>query len=398
MRDSWKLLALASADRSPLQDSPFRLTSSDVLIAKLFIMPKSITISPSDDYHSLTLNNVPLPVPKPHELLLKVVAAALNHRDLYIRQGLYPSISFEAPLLADGCAIVLPHPNSAAGLKGFSAADRVIINPGTGWLSDPSGPEKAYTVLGGTSTTTLGTLQEMIAVPADDVELAPSHLSDPEAAALPLTGLTAWRAFSTKSGAAEAGRNILITGIGGGVALMVLLFAVAKGCTVFVTSSSIEKIARAKSVGARDGVVYTEEEWPTALRKKLPGDRPFLDAVIDGAGGDIVENTWRLLKFGGVYVSYGMTTMAPPGLPMQAVMKNIELRGSTMGSRREFTEMVRFVREKKIRPIVERTVHGIDDLEGIEGLFEDMKEGRQFGKLVVLLDTGGKGNQNNPKI
>lgn len=362
-------------------------------------MPKSITISPSEDYHTLTLHDLPPPVPKSDELLLKIVTAALNHRDLYIRQNLYPSISFKNPLLADGCAIVLPHPKSAAGPRTFSAYQRVIINPGTGWLSDPSGPEKAYTVLGGTSTTALGTLQEMIAVPADDVELAPEHLSDAEAAALPLTGLTAWRAFSTKSANAEPGRNILVTGIGGGVALMVLLFAIAKGCNVFVTSSSTEKINRAKSLGAQGGVVYTDEEgWPKKLQRLLPKDRPFLDAVIDGAGGDIVGSTWKLLKLGGVVVSYGMTSLAQPTLPMQAVMKNIELKGSTMGSRREFREMVRFVREKKIRPVVERVVSGIENLEAIEGLFEDLKEGRQFGKLVVEINTDSKRNLGGSKL
>lgn len=140
--------------------------------------------------------------------------------------------------------------------------------------------------------TALGTLQEMVAFPASDVELAPEHLSDAEAAALPLAGLTAWRALSTKSANAEPGRNILITGIGGGVALMVLMFAVAKGCNVFVTSSSAEKIDRAKSLGAKGGVIYKDEEgWPKTLRKLLPKDRPFLDAVIDGAGGDIVSST-----------------------------------------------------------------------------------------------------------
>lgn len=362
-------------------------------------MPKSITISPSENYHTLTLNNVPPPVPKPHELLLKVVTAALNHRDLYIRQNLYPSISFTNPLLADGCAIVLPHPNSAAGSKSFSVSQRVIINPGTGWWHDPTAPEGSYTVLGGTSTTTLGTLQEMIVVPANDVELAPEHLSDAEAAALPLTGLTAWRALITKSANAGPGRNILVTGIGGGVALMVLLFAVAKGCNVFVTSSSVEKINRAKNLGAKEGVIYTDEQsWPKTLRKMLPADRPFLDAVIDGAGGDIVGSTWKLLKLGGVIVSYGMTSLSQPSLPMQAVMKNIDLKGSTMGSRREFGEMVRFVSEKKIRPVVQRVVHGIDNLEGINGLFEDLKTGRQFGKLAVKIDRDDNVHHSRPKL
>ena len=358
-------------------------------------MPKSITISPSDSYHTLTLNNIPPPVPQSHEILLKIITAALNHRDLYIRQNLYPSISFTNPLLADGCAIVLPHEDSAAGSKSLAAYRRVIINPGTGWRDDPTAPEGTYTVLGGTSTTKLGTLQEMIAVPADDVELVPNHLSNEEAAALPLTGLTAWRAFVTKSANAEPGRNILVTGIGGGVALMVLLFAVAKGCNVFVTSSSLEKIDRARSLGAKNGVIYTDEKgWPKTLREMLPGDRSFLDAVIDGAGGDIVGSTWKLLKPGGVIVSYGMTSLRQPSLPMQAVMKNIDLKGSTMGSRREFQEMVRFVRETRIRPVVQRVVHGIENLEGIEGLFEDLKKGTQFGKLVVKIDPDGRDYQN----
>ena len=359
-------------------------------------MPKSITISPAEDYHRLTLNEIATPIPKSHELLLKIVTASLNHRDVYIRQSLYPGISFENPLLADGCGFVLPHEHLP---QGFSAFQRVIINPGTGWVSDPLGPERAYAALGGTSATALGTLQEQIAVPADDVELAPEHLSDEEAAALPLAGLTAWRAFSTKSGNAETGRNILVTGIGGGVALMVLQFAVARGCNVFVTSSSAEKIDRAKGLGAQAGVVYTDEEgWPKTLRGLLPEERPFLDAVIDGAGGDIVGSTWRLLKPGGIIVIYGMTSMGQPALPMQAVMKNIELKGSTMGSRREFKEMVQFVSEKKIRPVVGRVVSGIDNLEAIEDLFEDMKQGRQFGKLIVRINIDDNRDEARAKL
>ncbi|MCJ1477739.1 hypothetical protein MMC13_006412 [Lambiella insularis] len=347
-------------------------------------MPKAVVISPNNDYHKLTLVNVPTPIPKRHEFLIKLTAAALNHRDLYIRQNLYPSISFKHPLLADGCGIIVPSPDSAANPETIS--QRVIINPGTGWRIDPLGPEAAYTVLGGTSTSPLGMLQEMIAVPADDVQRAPEHLSNEEAAALPLTGLTAWRALSTKSANAEAGRNILVTGISGGVAIMVLLFAVAKGCNVFVTSSSKEKIARAMAMGARGGVDYTADEgWATQLKKLLPKDRPFLDAVVDGAGGEIVGSTWRLLKLGGVVVSYGMTSLEQPRLPMQAVMKNIEVKGSTMGSQLEFAEMVHFVREKKIRPVIDKVVGGIQNLEAIESLFEDLKEGRQFGKLVIRI-------------
>ncbi|KAL8889533.1 MAG: hypothetical protein Q9215_003187 [Flavoplaca cf. flavocitrina] len=362
-------------------------------------MPKAIVISPGEDYHTLHLKDVPLPRPGPHELLLKIVAAAINHRDLYIRQNLYPAISFESPLLADACATVCTHPSQVSQPQQLAVSTRVLINPGSGWLTNPEGPEEAYTVHGGTSTSPLGMLQEYVAVPATEVEPAPDHLSDEEAAALPLAGLTAWRAFSTKSANAEAGRNILVTGIGGGVALMVLLFGVARGCNVYVTSSSTEKIERAKSLGAKGGVRYTDEAgWPKALRQLLPLDRPFLDAVIDGAGGDIVTSSWKLLKLGGVIVSYGITSIAPPTLPMQAVMKNIELKGSTMGSRREFGEMVRFVREHQIKPVVGRVVAGINNLGGIDELFNDLNEGRQFGKLVVGMSDSNKVVQIGPKL
>lgn len=129
-----------------------------------------------------------------------------------------------------------------------------------------------------------------------EVEEAPGHLTDAQAAALPLTGLTGWRALVSKSGNAEKGRNILVTGIGGGVALNVLQFAVALGANVWVTSGSREKIDRAVKEGARGGVSYKSEGWEKELRGMLPGDRPYLDAVVDGAGGDVIAKGVKLLK------------------------------------------------------------------------------------------------------
>ncbi len=362
-------------------------------------MHKAITIKgidgspgkPGAVYYPLNLVTIPTPEVKDGEVLVRVRAAALNHRDLFIRQHLYPAISFTTPLLADGCGIV----ESRSGPH-RSGHERVIFNPGSGWASDPDGPEnnQIYKVFGGTKLNPIGTLQEYIVIPASELEIAPAHLTDVEAAALPLAGLTAWRAFRTKSNNAEAGRNIVITGIGGGVALMVLQFAVATKCNVFVTSSSEEKIARAKDLGARGGVNYKDADWDQKLASLLPSTRPYIDAIIDGAGGDIVLQTYKLLKPGGVVVSYGMTTSPKLVFPMQAVMKNIEVRGSTMGSRSEFGKMVEFVTEKRIRPVVERVVEGeMEELvEGLDGLFDDMKEGRQFGKLVVRIKGEEMGN------
>lgn len=198
------------------------------------------------------------------------------------------------PLLADGVGVV-----TTAGASAQSWLNkRVVLNPGTGWKDSLEGPEhpKGYAILGGTKSNPAGTLADIITLDASELEECPEHLSDEEAAALPLTGLTAWRAFWVKSGNAVAGRNILVTGIGGGVALMVLLFAVAQGCNVYVTSGNQDKIDKAVKLGAKGGVIYKEKDWEKKLQAMLPKERKYLDAIVDGAGGDVVNKGSRLLK------------------------------------------------------------------------------------------------------
>lgn len=274
----------------------------------------------------------------------------------------------------------------------------VLLVPTRGWESDPAGPEdlgSRFCILGAAAQCDVGTAQEWVVVGEDDVVPAPEHLSPAEGAALPLVGVTGWRALVTKSGgAAQPGRNVLVTGIGGGVALQVLQFAVAMGVNVFVTSGDEAKIERAKAMGARGGVNYRAKDWDKQLAAMLPPDRPFLDAVIDGAGGDVVARTVKLFRPGGVIVSYGMTLGPRMDWLMQAALRQVEIRGSTMGSKAEFRAMVDFVREHKIRPVVSRVVKGLDNLEGIDSLFEDMKAARQFGKLVILID----GEAESPKL
>ncbi|KAL8987027.1 MAG: hypothetical protein Q9169_008732, partial [Polycauliona sp. 2 TL-2023] len=199
----------------------------------------------------------------------------------------------------------------------------------------------------------------------------------------PLVGLTAWRALFTKSGNAKPGRNILITGIGGGVALQALAFAAAEGCNVYVTSGSEEKLAKAKELGAKGGVNYKNDKWENDLLAMLPHHRPKIDAIIDGAGGDIIPKGVKILKFGGIIVTYGMTLGPKISFPMTAVMSNIEVRGSTMGSRREFADMMQAYRKKQMKPVISRVVSGIEDLDQIDSLCEDMRKGNQFGKLVI---------------
>ncbi|KAI1176623.1 hypothetical protein F4777DRAFT_545323 [Nemania sp. FL0916] len=356
-------------------------------------MSRSLTLKkvegkPGEVYYPLQLKHNPKPVPGPGELLVRIEAAALNHRDHFQRQHRYPGISFENPLFGDGCGVVeAAGPQTSTELIG----QRVVITPSRGWDSAPDGPEGGFlTTIGAATATTAGTGQDYIALPAAEVEVAPPHLSAPEAAALPLVGLTAWRAFMTKSGAAEKGKNVLVTGIGGGVALAAMQFAVAVGCNVFVTSASKEKIERACAMGAKGGVSYRAADWDKQLAALLPRSRPYLDAVIDGAGGDIMARVTRLLKHGGVVSTYGMTLAPRMDWTMPAVMRNIELRGSTMGSRREFRDMVAFVREHRIRPVVSRVAKGLDNLKEIEELYADIRQGKQFGKLVIQISGDGK--------
>jgi len=361
-------------------------------------MPHSITVKqiegkPGKVYYPLQINEVSKPSPGPKDVLVRLTAAALNHRDLFIRRHLYPGISFDHPFLADGYGIVV-EVGKDANKDLLNKA--VLITPCRGWASSPDGPEdiRKFSVIGATKTYPDGTAQDYLALPEAEVELAPEHLTPAEGAALPLVGLTAWRALVTKSGNAEKGRNILVTGIGGGAALQALQFAVAFGCNVYVTSGDEAKIEKAKKLGAAGGANYKKDGWEKNLQAQLPDSRPYLDAVIDGAGGDIVARAVKLLRPGGVISQYGMTVSPQMDWLMQAVLKNVDLKGTSMGSREEFRDMVAFVRDKKIRPVVSRTVNGLTNLEGIEGLFKDMEAGKQFGKLVIEFGE----TQTSPKL
>jgi NADPH:quinone reductase-like Zn-dependent oxidoreductase len=269
-------------------------------------MPKAVSISkvdgkPGQVYYPLSLDEVPKPSPKGKEVLIKIHAAALNHRDLFIRQHLYPGTAFGIPLLADGCGTVVAV-GSDANPKW--QGKRVVVNPGTGWKDSMEGPEEkgGYKILGGTKTNANGTLQEYMAIDESELEEAAQHPSSVENAAFVLTGLTAWRAVMVKCGAhnLKPGKNILVTGIGGGVALFALEFARAAGANVFVTSGSEEKIKKAVALGAKGGVNYKEEGWDKKLQALLPAENKQLDAIVDGAGGDVISVGAKLLKVRGL--------------------------------------------------------------------------------------------------
>ncbi|KAL5594589.1 uncharacterized protein BROUX77_007936 [Berkeleyomyces rouxiae] len=341
---------------------------------------------PGQVYYPLKLNHVDIPKAGHGQVVVKMLAASLNHRDLFIRKHLYPAISFNSPLFSDGYGTVVEV--GAACKTPSMLGKNVILTPCVNWQAAPEGPEdsRAFAVIGASKLTPLGAGADYVVINETAVELAPEHLTAAEGASLPTVGLTAWRALVTKTENALPGRNILVTGIGGGVALAALQFAVAMGCAVYVTSSSPEKIEKAKALGAKGGVNYKNATWAAELQEQLPSGRPYIDAVIDGAGGVIMNAAVKLMKAGGVVVSYGMTQGPKMDWLMQAVLKNIDLKGCTMGSRIEYASMIQFVREKKIVPVVSRVVHGLDNIQDIDSLFKDMDNSVQFGKLVVQFD------------
>ncbi|OBT89964.1 hypothetical protein VE02_01585 [Pseudogymnoascus sp. 03VT05] len=346
-------------------------------------MPKAIVMDeqpgkPGKVYWPLKTITVPLPTPRPNELVVRILCAALNHRDLFARQKLYRGAAGNIPILADGCGVVVSAGSSDSEKKW--KGKRVLIAPARGWDADLRGPEGEFAILGGTKQYPDGTCQEFIRVPSSQVLACPPHLSDSEAAAVPLAALTAWRATMVKA-AVSAGQRVLVTGIGGGVALFALQFAVAAGAEVWVTSGSAEKIARAVELGAKGGVSYKEKDWAGKLLSLTSkGEKGGLfDAVIDGAGGDVITAAVILMRTGGIVASYGMTVGPKVVFPMPAVMKNIEMRGSTMGSLAELADAVRYISLKRIVPVVD-SAHS---LSNIENAFDVMKVGKNFGKIVV---------------
>ncbi len=287
-------------------------------------------------------------------------AAGLNRRDYWITQGQYPGIGLPAILGSDGVGEYL--------------GSDYLINPNINWGPDDKLPGREYEILG---LSQQGTFAQAITVPRHRLHPKPAHLSDIEAAALPLAGLTAYRAlFNREKGHWQTGKKVLITGIGGGVAHLVLLFAAAVGAEVFVTSGSDEKIAQAVRLGAQGGAKYRSESWVKTLRREAG----TFDLIIDSAGGSGFGQLVHLCNRGARIVFYGATAGHWQGVDAPRLfLKQITLVGSTMGSDREFTSMLAFVEEHQIRPIVDE-VYSLK--EGNQAL-QRMAQGNQFGKLVL---------------
>ena len=309
------------------------------------------------DGGELRFETVPDPVPKPGQVLVELRAAGLNRRDLLVRDGVYP---FRMPLVPG---------SDGAGIR-RDTGEEVVINPGLDWgpSEEANGPD--FEILGGPDD---GTFAELVAVPAQNVCPKPSRLSWEEAAALPLAGVTAHRALFAR-GRLRYGETVLVLGAGSGVSTFAVQLAVQGGATVLVTSSSDEKIARARELGAAAGVNYANSDWVSWVK-----ERGGADLVVDSVG-----STWPqsldCLRPGGRCVVFGATGGTEVELPVRPFyFAQWSLLGTRMGSPEDFTSLLAAVRTGAWCPVVDTVRPLAEAADALQAL----ASGAHFGKLVL---------------
>ena len=316
----------------------------------------------------LRLGSAPDPDAGPGEVVVALRAAALNRRDVFLRKGIAPS---PLPVIpgSDGAGVVR---SLGPGASGVAEGDEVMILPSLAWGAGEAAPEPGFRILGGPDD---GTYAELIAIPAANVFRRPSRLSREESAALPLAGLTAYRALVSRA-RVRPGETVLVVGIGGGVATTALHIARSAGCRVIVTSSSREKLDRARELGAAGGVDYTTGDWPAAVRELTGGG---VDVVVDSVGSTWADSI-ACLRPGGRVVAFGGTGGGKVELTVRPVtLGQLSLLGTTMGSPRDFAGLLASVEHSSWTPVID----SVRPLAEAAGAHAREEAGDHFGKLVL---------------
>lgn len=320
---------------------------------------------------SLTITETEKPSAGSGEVIVAVKAAALNHREIWIQKGLYPGMTLPCILGADGSGVVV---DLGDGVDQEWQDKEVIIYPGLEWGDNENAPTRQFRVLGMPDP---GTIAEYIKVSVDNIVSKPSYLSWSEAAAIPVAGLTAWRAL-VRHGGINTDSKVLITGIGGGVAQAGLSIAKAFEAKVFINSSSVEKISQAKSHGAIAGVNYKDEDWHSQLKEVSGG----IDIVLDSSPSPKLDDYFRFMNYGGRIVTYGSTGSPKTTISISKFfLRHIQFIGTAMGSPQEFQDLISFMEEHNIKPTIDSEYSFDNAVEAIDAL----KKGDQIGKIVVSL-------------
>lgn len=322
---------------------------------------KAIRLTEIGGPQNLRVEEIERPAPTGDDVLVRVRAAAFNRRDVFITQGLYPNIQLPRTLGSDGAGVI-----EATG-------DEVVIDPMIGWGDDPHVWLPDASILGMPRD---GTFAQYVSVPKANVYPKPRALSMEEAAAIPLAGLTAYRATFTR-GELRAGETILIPGIGGGVQTFVLLFAKAAGAHAIVTSSDNEKLERAKALGADMTINYRETpDWQKTLK------RGAIDIVVDSSGGDTLSKAASIVRPGGRIVIYGGTRPESTLRLFPVFWNHLDIRGTSMGSPADFAAMLKMFDDGNLRPAIDH-VYAMND---VVTAAERMAKSDQFGKIILRID------------
>lgn len=334
---------------------------------------RAVVIQDAFGIDHLTLADRPEPEPGPGQVVVRVHAASLNYRDLLTVQGFYnPRQPLPLVPLSDGSGEVV---GVGAGVTRVKLGDRVAGAFAQGWISGrPSRAKLMETTLGGPLD---GMLREYALLSAEGVVHIPDHLSYEEAATLPCAGVTAWSAL-VRHGSVKAGDTVLVLGTGG-VSMFALQFARLLGATVIVTSSSNEKLERAKGLGAAHGINYRENtNWSKTVRELTGGEG--VDHVIEVGGVGTLTQSMRAVRMGGTISLIGVLSGAESALNLTPLlMQDVRLQGVIVGPRESFEEMNRAVIGHDLKPVIDRAF----PLEEAKAAFELMASGGHFGKICI---------------
>jgi NADPH:quinone reductase-like Zn-dependent oxidoreductase len=317
----------------------------------------------------------PAPEPGHGEVVVRIHAVSLNYRDLLVAQGKYnPHMSFPRVPLSDGAGEVV---SVGAGVTGWHPGNRVVIPFMPGWIEGGPDPAKSATALGGDVD---GVLREFIAVRADALLPVPDHLNFDEAATLPCAAVTAWNGLFV-SGNLQPGQTLLLQGTGG-VSLFGLQFAHLAGANIILTSSSDEKLERARAMGARHTINYrAEPDWEKRVLE-ITGGRG-VDLTLEVGGVGTFSRTLRATRHGGEVSLIGVLTGVEGDVKLgQILHRAITVHGIYVGSREMFARMNRTIEQHRVKPVIDRTFSFAQTPDA----FRHLESGRHFGKIVIRID------------
>lgn len=316
------------------------------------------------------------PRPGPYEVVVKFHAVSLNFRDLMFAKGVYnPHARLPAVPFSDGAGEVVALGEQATRWK---VGDRVCPIFTQGWLEGRRSAQKDRTSLGAGDLD--GTLREFGAFHENGLVRIPDGLSFAEAATLPCAAVTAWNALIDQ-GNLKAGESVLTLGTGG-VSIFAVQFAKMHGARVISTSSSDEKLARVRQLGADETVNYrTTPDWDKEVQRLTGG--AGVDHVVEvGGAGTMAKSVNSVRTEGNVYV-IGVLSSGGGFDPIRVLMKGVRLQGILVGSRQMFEDMNRAITTNELKPVIDRTFHFNEAVEALKYL----ESGSHFGKIVIRIDS-----------